>query len=93
MIARKINITLKDEEALGDRLPMDPNNDDLFNTCSDGLVLIYLLNVIGSDLVNMKQVHHGQNVFKVRNNLDMAFAACKKTNIKVLGIDAQTFLD
>jgi len=23
----------------------------------------------------------------------MAFAACKKTNIKVFGIDAQTFLD
>ena len=92
-IARKINHALKDEAALSDRLPIDPLNDDLFNACSDGLVLIYLLISIDPKLIDMKQVHHGQNVFKVRNNLDMAFAACKKTNIKVFGIDAQTFLD
>jgi len=52
-LARFINNTLKDEPALAERLPMDPDNDDLFNTCSDGLVLIYLLNIIDPSLVDM----------------------------------------
>ena len=86
--ARTINKALKDEEALADRLPMDPDDDDLFDACSDGLVLIYLLKVIDPTLINMKQVHHGQNVFKIRNNLDMVFTSCKTKNIKVIGIDA-----
>ena len=44
---------LKDEPALSERLPMNPDNDDLFNTCSDGLVLIYLLKVIDPKLIDM----------------------------------------
>ena len=91
-IVRVINKTLKTEEALNDRLPMDPDDDDLFDACSDGLVLIYLINKIDPNMINMKQVHHGQNVFKIRNNLDMMLNASKKV-IKVIGIDAQTFLD
>ena len=58
-IARKINHALKDEAALSDRPPIDPLNDDLFNACSDGLVLIYLLISIDPKLIDMKQVHHG----------------------------------
>ena len=86
-LARTINKTLKDEPALQERLPMNPHNDDLFNACSDGLVLIYLLNEIDPQLIDMKLVHHGHNLFKVRNNLDMALTACNKV-IKVVGIDA-----
>ena len=52
--ARMINKTLKDEQALSDRLPMDPDGDDLFDACSDGLVLIYLLNIIDPSMINMR---------------------------------------
>jgi len=62
MIARKINWSLKDEKDLADRLPMDPDNDDLFDTCSDGIVLIYLLNVIDPTLVDMRFVARGKNL-------------------------------
>ena len=41
--ARIINEKLKDEATLSERLPMNPDNEDLFDTCSDGLVLIYLI--------------------------------------------------
>ena len=44
--ARAINQILKDEPALKERLPIDPNNEDLFDTVSDGLVLAYLLQAI-----------------------------------------------
>jgi len=43
VLARVFNNMLKNESALTDRMPMNPDNDDLFNTCSDGLVIIYLL--------------------------------------------------
>ena len=62
VLARKINWALKGEKDLADRLPMDPDNDDLFNTCSDGLVLIYLLKMIDPALVNMKMIARGKNL-------------------------------
>ena len=93
MLARVINQTLKNEEAVKDRLPMDPEDDDLFHVCSDGLVLIYLFNRIKPNIINMKHVYHGgSNIFKTRQNLDMLLNACKGV-IKLIAIDAQTFLD
>ena len=43
-------------------LPIDPDNDDLFNTCSDGLVLIHLLNMIDPSLIDMDKVAKGENL-------------------------------
>lgn len=60
---------LKDEPALEDRLPMDPDEEDvLFDTCSDGLVLIYLLKAIDPTLIDLKNVNKGKNlnIFQVR---------------------------
>ena len=54
--ARAINQILQDEPALQDRLPIDPNNDDLFDTVSDGLVLAYLLQAIDPDLIDMTKI-------------------------------------
>ena len=63
--ARMINQILKDEPALQDRLPIDPTNDDLFDTVSDGIVLAYLLNAIDPTLIDLKLLSHGgrTNVF------------------------------
>ena len=94
--ARTINKTLKDEKELADRLPMNPDSVDLFNTLSDGKVLIYLLKYIDHSLINMTKVHQGTNlnIYKIRENLDLAFKACAKhPKIKVVGIDASSFLD
>ena len=72
MIARTINRTCKDDELLLDRLPIDPDSDDLFHACSDGMVLIHLLNHIEPDLIDMRTVNKGStlNIYKVRENLD-----------------------
>ena len=51
--ARTINKTLKNEPALSERLPINPENDDLFNSCSDGIVLIYLLREIDPTLIDL----------------------------------------
>ena len=94
MIARTINRTCKEDPLLQERLPIDPTNSDLFHTCSDGMVLIHLINHIEKDAIDMRTVNTGSslNIYKVRENLDQAFAVAK-TMIKVIGVDAQTFLD
>ena len=70
-------------------MPIDPTNDDLFDTVSDGIVLAYLLNAIDPTLIDLKLLSRGgrTNVFQIRANIDTALEACKKI-IKVVGIDA-----
>mmetsp|Transcript_29274 Transcript_29274/g.36359 ORF Transcript_29274/g.36359 Transcript_29274/m.36359 type:complete len:564 (+) Transcript_29274:61-1752(+) len=94
MIARTINRVCKDDPLLQERLPIDPTNSDLFHSCSDGMVLIHLINHIEKDAIDMRTVNTGSvlNIYKVRENLDQAFSVAK-TMIKVIGVDAQTFLD
>lgn len=72
MIARTINRTCKDDELLQDRLPIDPDSDDLFHACSDGLVLIHMLNHIEPGSIDMRTVNKGStlNIYKTRENLD-----------------------
>jgi hypothetical protein len=52
-----VNKKCKDVELLQDRLPMDPNNEDLFTVMSDGMVLIHLLNMIEADTIDMRMVN------------------------------------
>lgn len=72
MIARTINKECKDDELIQERLPINPDNDDLFHACSDGMVLIHLLNHIDKDAIDMRTVNKGSNlnIYKVRENLD-----------------------
>ena len=95
MIARTINRLCKDDPLLQDgRLPINPENDDLFTASSDGMVMTALINQIEKDLIDYRTVNQGQNlsIFKVRENLDQAFSVAK-TLIKIVGVDTQTFLD
>jgi hypothetical protein len=41
-----INDILKDDELLRDRIPMNPESDDLFHTMEDGIILCKLINSI-----------------------------------------------
>ena len=56
--------------------------------------MIHLINHIEKDAIDMRTVNKGSNlnIYKVRENLDQAFAVAK-TMIKVIGVDTQTFLD
>merc|ERR1712091_182953 len=73
-IARTINRVCKDNELVKERLPIDPDNADLFHACSDGMVMIHLLNKIHKENIDMRTINKGSNinVDKVRENLDQA---------------------
>ena len=55
--ARAINKALKDEPSLKDRLPINPEGDDLFTALSDGMILIYLMRSIDPKLIDMSKVN------------------------------------
>lgn len=88
MIARTINRECAEDALVQERLPINPDNEDLFHACSDGMVLIHLINHIEKDAIDMRTVNTGSNIniYKVRENLDQAFAVAK-TMIKVIGVD------
>lgn len=85
---------MKDDADLADRLPIDPDGDDLFHILSDGLVLIKLLNVIEPGRIDMRTVNKGKslNIYKIRENLSLALAACSGM-VKLIGIGADSFLE
>ena len=84
----------EEDELLQERLPINPENEDLFHACSDGMVLIHILNHIDKDNIDMRTVNKGSNlnIYKVRENLDQAFAVSRGI-IKIVGVDTQSFLD
>ena len=94
VFCRAINNALKDDEDLKDRLPADPESDDLFHILSDGMVLIKLINIIEPGRIDMRTVNKGKglNIYKVRENLNQAITACAGM-VKLIGIGADTFLE
>ena len=94
MIARAISNTCKEDELVQERLPIDPEGDDLFHAVSDGMVLIHLVSHIDKDAIDFRTVNKGSNmnVYKIRENLDMVLGVCQSM-IKMVGVDAQSFLD
>ena len=90
VIARAFNRECKNDELqqVQEKLPINPDNDDLFHACSDGMLMIHLINHIEKDAIDMRTVNKGTNlnIYKVRENLDQAFAVAK-TMIKVIGVD------
>jgi hypothetical protein len=58
---REISTSSSKENAdLADRLPLDPESDELFfHAASDGLVLIKLINSIEPDRIDIRTVNRG----------------------------------
>lgn len=94
VFSRTINKLFKEDPDLADRLPIDPESDDLFHVMSDGLVLIKLLNQVEEGRVDMRTVNKGASlsIFKIRENLQQALTACSGM-IKLVGVGADSFLD
>ena len=94
MIARCITNTCKEDELVQERLPINPDNEDVFHALADGMVLVHLMKHIDEDCIDMRTVNKGSNlnIYKVRENLDQALGAAS-TRIKMVGVDAQSFID
>ena len=77
-----------------ERLPIDPDSAEIFDAVSDGMVGLHLLHKLDPDRIDFRTVNKGANlnIYKIRENLDQFLAACRGL-IKIIGVDAQAFLD
>ena len=92
--SRCINKELADVEEMKERLPMDPDSAEIFDAMSDGMIGLHLLHKLDPDRIDFRTVNKGANlnIYKIRENLDQ-FLAASRGLIKIIGVDAQAFLD
>ena len=60
--AKVINDHFKNDADLGDMLPLNPDNDDIFSSCTDGLLMIKLINTAVEGTIDMRAVNKKENM-------------------------------
>jgi len=60
--AKVINDVLKKDETVKDKIPLNPENDDLFHVMEDGLILCKLINSIQDGTIDFRAVNTKSNL-------------------------------
>ena len=90
-----INTALRDDESLKDIIPINPENDDIFHSMEDGILLCKLINTIQEGSIDFRCVNSKKNlnVYMVKENLNLALNAAKGIGIKLPGITSNAFIE
>lgn len=86
---------LSSDEDVKGVIPINPENDDIFHSMEDGIVLSKLINQAVENTIDMRAVNQkkNMNVYMVKENLNLALNAAKGIGLKLPGITAQAFID
>lgn len=90
-----VNETLKKDEDCQERLPINPDSDDLFHVFDDGIVLCKLIMAIDPECIDRRAMNIGNNLnaYQIGENLKLAFAACKGSlGLKIIGVGPSDFM-
>jgi len=92
---RLINELLKNDDDCKDRLPMKTEDDSLFHSFDNGVLLCKLLMLIDPNCIDTRALNRMQNmnVYQVKENLQMGIAAAKGMGIKLVGINSSDFIN
>jgi len=84
----------KDEDCQ-EKIPINPDSDDLFHAFDDGLVLCKLLIKADEESVDARALNRkkNMNVYEIRENLKLGISACKGLGMKMVGVDPKDFID
>lgn len=79
----------KDEE-VKDVIPLNPENDDMFHSMEDGIILCKLINKAADNTIDMRAVNmkKNMNIYMVKENLNLALNASKGIGLRLPGINA-----
>ncbi|CAJ1064216.1 LOW QUALITY PROTEIN: plastin-3-like [Xyrichtys novacula] len=84
-----INSALERDPDCQHVLPMDPNDDSLFTSVRDGIVLCKMINLSVPDTIDERTISKGQaSVFKERENLNLALNSASAIGCHVVNIGA-----
>lgn len=92
--AKLINVFVKDDADLADRIPMNTEDETLFHAFDNGVLMCKLLLKIDPNVIDERAINKMQsmNVYQVGENLKMGLAASKGLGIKLIGIDSNDFI-
>lgn len=91
--ARVINQSLANDEDCQEKLPIDPDSEDLFKAVDDGIVLSKLVNVAQPGTVDERVLNTKKlTVFHIKENLNLALSSIKGIGCKVIGIDDELIM-
>lgn len=95
--AEHINRTLSDDSFLSSRLPMDPNSDELFEQCADGIIFAKLVNMVDSEAVDERALNMKKNKklskFQAIENCNLAINAAKSIGCQITNIGATDLME
>jgi hypothetical protein len=93
--AKIINELLSSDEDVKDIIPINPENDDLFHSMEDGIIMCKLINESAENTIDFRAVNmkKNMNVYMVKENLNLALNAAKGIGMRIPGITAQAFLE
>lgn len=85
-----INSALATNPLLKGRLPINPDNNDLFNACKDGLLLCALINDAVPETIDVRVVNNKPNMstFMATENLNLAINSAKAIGCSVVNVGA-----
>lgn len=90
-----INSVLSSDPDLKGILPINPDNDDLFNACKNGILMSKLINHAIRGTVDERAINKGAtlNAFKVIENQNLAINSAKAIGCTVVNVGAQDLVE
>ena len=90
-----INDALADDEVCKKYLPIDPDNNDIFDRLKNGVILCKLMNKIQEGTIDERVINtkDNMNVFQQAENLNLALSAAKSLGITTIGMNKDIFLE
>ena len=90
-----INDALADDEVCKKYLPIDPENNDIFDRLKNGVILCKLMNKIQEGTIDERVINtkDNMNVFQQAENLNLALSAAKSIGITTIGMNKDIFLE
>ena len=90
-----INSSLADDPVCKKYLPIDPDNNEVFDRIKDGVILCKLINkaqegTIDERVINTKD---NMNIFQQVENLNLAISAAKSIGLNVIGLNYDSIMD
>jgi hypothetical protein len=90
-----INEVLQGDEDVKKVIPINPENDDIFSSMEDGIVMAKLINLAVENTIDMRAMNmkDNMNIYMVKENLNLALNAGKGIGLKLPGISSQAFIE
>jgi len=90
-----INHYLAGDEEINYMMPMNPDNEDLFDNCVSGILLCKLINCASPGTIFEKAINAKQNIniFQTKENLNLALNAAKSIGCTVVSIFPESIIE